>query len=216
MKEVGIIYVITNDSMPGLVKIGSTRDIKTRLKQLDTTGVPTPFKLHYAIEIDDYIKREHYIHQAYSKNRVRQNREFFKIEPEDATALLKAIGGREISKEFIDISIDENGKVIETDMYENKLPQAPITTFEMLKINLGEMLTFTRNPKLICEVYDNRKVKYQDNIYSLTQLTRQILKNHYGWKSNNVNGFQFWKYDEEILTERRNRLESEETEKNRD
>jgi len=212
MNEVGIIYILTNESMPGLIKIGSTKDIKKRLKDLDKTGIPTPFKLYYAIEIENYVQKEHQIHQGYAKDRVRPNREFFRVEPENATAMLKALGGKDISLEYIDISIDENGREVSTDVYGSRLPFTPNTTFEMLKIEVGSKLTFTRNSRLTCEVYDNRKVKFGDNIYSLSILTSQILKKQYGWKSNNVNGFQFWKYEEEILTDRRNRLESEQIE----
>lgn len=209
MNEIGIIYILTNESMPGLIKIGSTKDIKERLKSLDKTGVPTPFKLYYAIEIENYKQKERQLHQGYAKDRVRPNREFFRIEPENATAMLKALGGREIDNTYIDISIDEAGNEISTDAYETRLPQAPVTTFEMLKLMPGTKLNFTRNENITCEVYDNRKVKYQDNICSLTQITGEILKKRYSWKSKNVNGFQFWKYEGEILTDRRNRLENE-------
>lgn len=209
MNEVGIIYILTNDSMPGLIKIGSTKDIKERLKSLDKTGVPTPFKLYYAIEIENYKQKERQLHQGYAKDRVRVNREFFRIEPENATAMLKALGGREIDNTYIDISIDETGNMISTDLYDDRLPAKPITTFEMLNIPIGTKLHFTRNENIVCEVYDNRKVKYQDNIYSLSQLSSEILIKKYSWKGKNVNGFQFWKYEGEILTDRRSRLENE-------
>lgn len=209
MNDIGIIYILTNDSMPGLIKIGSTKDIKERLKSLDRTGVPTPFKLYYAIEIENYKQKEKQLHQGYAKDRVRPNREFFRIEPENATAMLKALGGREVDNTYIDISIDESGSVISTDFYDNRLPVKSSTTFDMLDIPVGTKLYFTRNDNIICEVYDNRKVKYQDNIYSLSQLTSEILVKKYSWKSKNVNGFQFWKYDGEILADRRNRLETE-------
>lgn len=41
----GIVYVLTNPAMPGLVKIGMTTrsDIDARMKELYSTGVPVPF-----------------------------------------------------------------------------------------------------------------------------------------------------------------------------
>ena len=42
----GLVYVLTNSAMPGLVKIGmTTRDsVDTRMKELYSTGVPVPFE----------------------------------------------------------------------------------------------------------------------------------------------------------------------------
>jgi len=42
--EYGIVYLLTNPVMPGLVKIGMTtqEDIDKRMKELYTTGVPVP------------------------------------------------------------------------------------------------------------------------------------------------------------------------------
>jgi len=68
----GMLYIFTNESMPGLIKIGTTIDIKKRLKELDKTGIPTPFKLHYAIEVENYKQKEKYLHQGLSEHRVRQ------------------------------------------------------------------------------------------------------------------------------------------------
>ena len=40
--EYGIVYLLTNPYMPGLVKIGMTKqeDLEKRMKELYTTGVP--------------------------------------------------------------------------------------------------------------------------------------------------------------------------------
>ena len=42
----GIVYLLTNECMPGIVKIGMTSraDMDNRLKELYTTGVPQPFE----------------------------------------------------------------------------------------------------------------------------------------------------------------------------
>ncbi len=211
--NVGIIYILTNESMPGIIKIGCTTDINQRLKSLDNTSIPTPFTLYYAIEIDDYEKREHNIHYGYSKDRIRNNREFFTLEPENAVAMLRAIGGREIS-DMTDITIDETGNHISVDTFNKKLAPAPITTFKMLGLTAGDTLTFSRDESIICKIKDDRKVEYNNEEYSLSDLTRKILKEKYNWKSNHVNGFHFWKYEDgnygnEILFDRRRRIEAE-------
>ncbi len=49
----GIVYIFTNEAMPGYVKIGMTQadDVAARLKQLDTTAVPLPFECRYAARV---------------------------------------------------------------------------------------------------------------------------------------------------------------------
>ncbi len=203
----GIIYILTNESMPGLIKIGVTTNLKERLQKLDTTGIPTPFNLHYAIEIEDYEKKEHLLHQGLSEHRIRRNREFFRFEPENARALLQAIGGKEVDSQYIGVAIDEDGNEVSSEEYSNRLPQATNTTFEMLQIPLEEELNFTRDPEIKCKIKENRKVEYHGVIYSLSALTKKIMQEKYHSRSHHLNGFQYWKYKDEILTDRRERLE---------
>ncbi len=41
-----IVYILINEAMPGLIKIGRTNtDLATRIKALYQTGVPLPFEL---------------------------------------------------------------------------------------------------------------------------------------------------------------------------
>lgn len=49
----GIVYLLTNPAMPGLVKIGMTeRDsMDARLRELYSTGVPVPFECQYACKV---------------------------------------------------------------------------------------------------------------------------------------------------------------------
>ncbi len=65
----GIVYVLTNPVMPGIVKIGMTErsDIDKRLRELYTTGVPVPFECAYACKVDpaDCAKIEKALHKAF-------------------------------------------------------------------------------------------------------------------------------------------------------
>lgn len=46
----GIVYVLTNPAFDSYVKIGRTIDLEQRLRQLDNTSVPLPFRCVYAVE----------------------------------------------------------------------------------------------------------------------------------------------------------------------
>ena len=49
----GIVYVLINPAFEGYVKIGKTTDLVQRLKSLDNTSVPLPFRCVHAVEVDD-------------------------------------------------------------------------------------------------------------------------------------------------------------------
>jgi carbon storage regulator CsrA len=91
MTSEGIVYVLTNPAMPGMVKIGKTsRGMDARLNELYSTGVPLPFECAYAARVSDEGTVERAFHLAFGPYRVNPKREFFSIEPEQAIALLKA------------------------------------------------------------------------------------------------------------------------------
>lgn len=79
----GFIYVLSNPSMPGIVKIGrSTRHPELRALELYNTssGVPTPFVLEFAIYCkEDHEATEEDCHEELSYCRVNGSREFFRI-----------------------------------------------------------------------------------------------------------------------------------------
>ena len=67
--------------MPGYVKIGRTDgDLASRVRQLDSTGVPLPFEVFYAARVRDSAFVERQLHAAFGDRRVRANREFFTVE----------------------------------------------------------------------------------------------------------------------------------------
>lgn len=78
-KGKGYVYVLSNESMPGLLKIGCTKnDPMSRAVQLHTTGVPTPFKLEFALFSEDAQESEKMAHWLLSNKKVA-NREFFNV-----------------------------------------------------------------------------------------------------------------------------------------
>lgn len=75
----GIVYVVSNAAMPGLVKIGSTSKDKIwdRMNELYDASVPFPFECELAIEVDDEKDVEQKLHHELTHYSVNQKKEFF-------------------------------------------------------------------------------------------------------------------------------------------
>lgn len=76
----GYIYVLSNPSLPNKYKIGvTTRSINSRLKELNNTSIPTPFKCEFYLYVKYPFRVEKQIHNYFSKYRINKNREFFDV-----------------------------------------------------------------------------------------------------------------------------------------
>jgi hypothetical protein len=77
----GYVYVMTNEAMPGLVKIGMTcGDPESRAQELSSaTGVPFPFRVVVCKKVHRPKEKEAAIHELLSALgfRVNERREFF-------------------------------------------------------------------------------------------------------------------------------------------
>src|SRR5210317_1444262 len=95
-----IVYILTNQSMPDTIKIGITDNLDRRVKELDNTSTPLPFECYYAVEVENASLIERKIHEGLDDKRVRQNREFFNVSPEQAKSILEiaeALGGKNVT-----------------------------------------------------------------------------------------------------------------------
>ena len=85
-----IVYVLTNPTMPGLIKIGRTTNLEQRVKSLSSdTGVPLPFEVFYACSVRDANEVERALHNAFGDHRINPKREFFELDPERVYPVLK-------------------------------------------------------------------------------------------------------------------------------
>lgn len=91
-KTAEVIYVLSNEAMEGLLKIGRTEDLKERMERLYNTSVPTRFDCVCAIRVDDAKDIEKNLHRAFKHARVRPKREFFRLDAEDIVPLLQRLG----------------------------------------------------------------------------------------------------------------------------
>lgn len=82
---IGFIYVLSNEAMPGLVKIGLTVDTpESRAKSLFSSGVPLPFRVEFYASVNDCLKVERAIHEDMARFRLHDGREFFTVSVDEA------------------------------------------------------------------------------------------------------------------------------------
>jgi hypothetical protein len=89
------IYILSNQSMPNLLKIGFTkRSVEERVDELNAaTGVPVPFTIEAYFQSEYPETHEERIHNALHKYRI-EYKEFFNIELDIALTVIEVALGR--------------------------------------------------------------------------------------------------------------------------
>jgi hypothetical protein len=199
----GVVYVLSNPAMDGYIKIGKTTNLEQRLKSLDNTSTPLPFRCIFAIEVEDMDQVERLAHQAFKRDRVRSNREFFEIDEEQAVAALKMTGGRNVTPAN-DLAEDDEA----LDALDKATQKRSRFKFSMLDIRPGEELEYVRDSSVIAKVIDDISIEVDGNVTSLSQAALELLhREGIEWKT--VAGPKYWTFGGVTLSELRHRLEDE-------
>jgi len=90
------IYVLSNKTMPNLIKIGFTdKTPDKRAKQISrSTGVPLSFEVEYAFKCFNAHALEIEIHKYLKGYRINNDREFFQLSVEEAKGAIILLGQR--------------------------------------------------------------------------------------------------------------------------
>ena len=119
------IYVVSNPSIPNKVKVGRTTNLIQRIKQLQSSGVPTSFKYEFVAIVENSESAERTAHYALRFFRVARNREFFSVSAEEAIKKITAdLGQFKIHWEFTPknkttLSIESNySKIAKRKLFE--------------------------------------------------------------------------------------------------
>ena len=192
----GIVYILSNPAFDNYVKIGRTNDIEQRMKQLDNTSVPLPFRCVFAVEVDDDVAVERLVHQAFADVRVRTTREFFEIDAQRVIAALKLTKGRDVTPKK-DIAEDEESIVA----LERAITKRKSYSFSDAHVNVGDVLSYTKDESITAIVVADKKIEFEDQVISLSKAALILLhREGYNWKQ--ANGWAYWMKDGETLGER--------------
>ncbi len=157
--------------------------------------MPLPFECEYACKVEDCSKVESAFHLAFGNARINSSREFFQIEPERVIAILKLLSKINVTPQiesYLSENVTPEEKASARKIKSNRRP--PMNFIEM-GISIGSVLTY-RNKDITVTVEEEKKVKYNGAVCSLTAATRDIMGIDYS-----VQPAPYWSYDGKILKE---------------
>ena len=201
-KEKGYVYILTNDSFrEDWVKIGrSSRPVDVRSKELDNTAVPLPFKVYATIQTTKYTNVERIVHKQIDRLtdlRIRQNREFFNVEPTQAldilldlaTAIDDAVVMQYVDDKPVQLYPSINNEKPQAVKTEKHVSRKPFE-FAMVGLKDGDMITFAPL-NIQVKVNGKNKVEFEGRLWSLSAFTGTYLPIE---KQNNSGAYQGPKY----------------------
>lgn len=175
--DYGIVYLLTNPCMPGLVKIGMTaqEDIDKRMKELYTTGVPIPFECQFACRVKntDCAKIEKALHTAFAPQRVNANREFFRIQVEQAKAILELFHHEDVTESVTD---EIENDLTEEDKVATKKAQVhrPALNFFEMGMQKNDVLHWKEDPSITVTVFTDRTVLFNGKEMAISAVSRDL------------------------------------------
>ena len=207
------IYILTNEAMPGLIKIGKTdRDVEERVRELSRhTGVPLPFSIFYSAEVGDMNTLENALHTAFGDKRLNKSREFFLLSPEQLLPLIQYVEIKNTTPQHDTLSTDLNEAKDEEEGLEKmrKIIKKVNFNFQTFDIAIGATLTFKTDEHITATVINHNAIEYNGKRVSMSWAASEILQSH-GLYRKSIQWPAYRKYDGELLIDRRSRYENNE------
>lgn len=212
----GVIYILTNPSFPDYVKIGYATDIEKRLKQLNRSEtIPFAFRVYAVYEVEKSLtdKELHRLIDSLNpdlrtietfdgKERVK---EFYAMSAEDAYLLLECIAKISGTSDRLKRMTPEGHEIIDEQVAEEVKETARRGPFKFSACNIpyGSELEYVEDSSVRPVVIDDRHIEYDGETTSLSALAQKLK----GF-DHPVQGTLWFKYNGEILTDLRERLEN--------
>ena len=198
---ISIIYVLTNPAFENYVKIGKTKNLEQRLRSLDNTSVPLPFRCVYAVKVENVDKVEKLLHQTFADHRTRSTREFFEIDPQRVIAALKLTGAKDVTPRG---DIAEDNESIEALQKAEGKKRRQYSLLEA-GLKIGDLIYYVNDETITAEIISEKQISFEGGATSLSASALILLhRDGYTWKT--VNGWDYWSFKNETIAERLRRL----------
>jgi hypothetical protein len=204
----GIVYILTNPSLDGWVKIGKTDkdDIQERLTNLSNqTSIPLSFRPYALYHVENPLKVEKNIQSIIDlidpklraievkENGKTKEKEFYRMAPDHAFAIFKQFAQVRGDEDFLElISPTSEDIKIETLLKGRR----PNLNFYEFGLKDSYELVLKQDPKIVVKIVSGKQVEYEGKHYSLTALTRKLL----GWQTDRK-PTPYWLYKGKSLSD---------------
>lgn len=223
-KDIGYVYILTNPSFrEDWVKIGkSSRPVDVRSKELDNTAVPLPFEIFATMKTSKFNEVEKLVHKTIDRLtdlRIRQNREFFNVDPKVALDIFRDIA-QTVDDAVVTEYKDNKPIVVHAEKEEEKIEiKSPKKRnrfkFSMVNIQIGEYITFIPT-NINVKVASDDSIEYEGRIYKLSPFVGTFLPDEKRTPSNAYQGAKYFSYKGQILDDLRSMIEKQENDNNKE
>lgn len=212
MKQ-GYVYILTNPSFKeDWVKIGkSSRPVDVRSKELDNTAVPMPFEIFATMKTCKYNEVEKLVHKTIDRLtdlRIRQNREFFNVDPQVALDIFRDIASTIDDAEVV--LYEDNQPIVEKDVEKKEKHEIKRGRFKfsMVNIPIGSTLTFIPTGIKV-KVASDDQIEYEGRIYKLSPFVGTFMPADRRNASGAYQGSKYFSFNGKVLEEIRMEMEKD-------
>lgn len=225
-QDFGFVYVLTNPSMPGMVKVGYTMgNPEDRAREISgATGVPRPFIVYGSLKIfgvDSVVYAfEQVVHNELSDYRINNNREFFEIDPTSALDVIarlrdsddlqcnirnaRLLANRQnAAQRSIDLKFEINNALADTSLHLLEEQQKVIRQEYMIVWRSHEIRLWQRVESLY---FPGSQIQFGRNDYNLIKEKYTSLTNKYQTETDELLGYQIGEFkrkiDEEVIAKK--------------
>ena len=217
MHDDEIMYIGTNKSFPGLVKIGYAADVEKMLERLyQDMMTPYPYQVYATFENPPHYAGNG-LRRIIEKLRPElktddgeqgslHDRGFYAITPQEAYQLLEDIAEISGTAEFLhrnpEYEEDKLPEIVQTqgDIKQGKRRKKFL--FSMIGLRYGDEIQFKGDPGRTFRVMNDQAVEYNGKAYSLSALAKELTG-----KAAGPQGTLYFTYRGETLDHMRRRME---------
>jgi T5orf172 domain len=141
LESKGYVYCMSNIAMPGIYKIGFTCDPNRRLNEANvqgTYGLPYDYTYLCVKSVSDMKAKEKTLHRVLKGTRIRDDREFFKVDASQVELLFDLMDGERWIKPELGTKADLDDDLESVGSSQSRLPESFFTNGQKVRHMIGD------------------------------------------------------------------------------